>query len=59
MTTRFVAGRAMVTVTLPVPGYYRIAASGPHGSLGWVTVVVVRRHRRAAPGTAGLPRSGL
>jgi phospholipase C len=59
LTTRFVAGRAMVTVTFPVPGYYRIAASGPHGSLGWVTVVVAGRHQRAAPGTAGLPRSGL
>jgi phospholipase C len=59
MTTRFVAGRAMVKVTFPVPGYYRIEASGPHGSLGWVTVVVPGRAHRAAPGTAGLPRSGL
>jgi phospholipase C len=59
MSTRFVAGRAMVRVTFPTTGYYRIMATGPQGSVGWVTIVVLRWHQHGAPGTAGLPRSGF
>jgi phospholipase C len=33
-------GRADVSVSFPAAGYYRIAASGPGGSKGWVTVDV-------------------
>jgi phospholipase C len=39
-------GRALITVRFPIPGYYRVRARGPRGSLGWVTVVV------RAPGNA-------
>jgi hypothetical protein len=34
-------GRASLRVKFGVPGYYRIAAAGPGGSLGWTTVVVL------------------
>jgi len=33
-------GQATMTVSFPSAGYWRIAASGPAGSLGWVTVDV-------------------
>ena len=33
-------GQATFTVKFPTAGYYRIAAAGPNGSLGWVTVDV-------------------
>ncbi|MGH3151311.1 MAG: alkaline phosphatase family protein [Streptosporangiaceae bacterium] len=33
-------GQNTITVTFPSTGYYRIAASGPGGSRGWVTVDV-------------------
>jgi phospholipase C len=33
-------GRAEITVSFPSAGYWRIAASGPGGSQGWVTVDV-------------------
>ncbi|HYZ54723.1 MAG TPA: alkaline phosphatase family protein [Streptosporangiaceae bacterium] len=33
-------GQANITVTFPTAGYYRIAATGPGGSKGWVTVDV-------------------
>jgi phospholipase C len=35
-----VNGRANITVKFPTAGYYRIKASGPNGSAGWVTVDV-------------------
>ena len=31
---------ANVTASFPTAGYYRITASGPNGSKGWVTVDV-------------------
>lgn len=34
------SGQATFTVKFPTAGYYRIAASGPGGSQGWVTVDV-------------------
>ncbi len=34
------AGQASMTVSFPAAGYWRIAASGPGGSKGWVTVDV-------------------
>ena len=34
-------GRASLRVKFPAPGYYRIAAAGPDGSLGWTTVIVL------------------
>jgi phospholipase C len=34
------SGQATFTVKFPTAGYYRIAASGPNGSKGWVTVDV-------------------
>jgi phospholipase C len=34
------SGQANFTVKFPTAGYYRIAASGPNGSQGWVTVDV-------------------
>jgi hypothetical protein len=43
----------------PAPGYYRIEASGPDGSVGWTTVVVLGPHQQPDPGTAGFSRSGL
>jgi phospholipase C len=33
-------GQANITVKFPAAGYYRIAATGPGGSNGWVTVDV-------------------
>jgi phospholipase C len=33
-------GEGSFTATFPQAGYYRIAASGPNGSVGWVTVDV-------------------
>jgi phospholipase C len=33
-------GQASFTVGFPTAGYYRIAAAGPNGSVGWVTVDV-------------------
>jgi hypothetical protein len=35
-----VAGQADVTAKFATAGYYRIQASGPNGSAGWVTVDV-------------------
>jgi hypothetical protein len=34
------SGQANFTVKFPTAGYYRIAASGPNGSQGWVTADV-------------------
>jgi phospholipase C len=33
-------GQATFSVKFPAAGYWRIAAHGPNGSLGWVTVDV-------------------
>jgi phospholipase C len=55
--TALVAGRAMIRVRFPAPGYYRIAATGPDGSVGWTTVVVLAPGQRANAGTSGLPPS--
>jgi phospholipase C len=55
--TALVAGRAMIRVRFPAPGYYRIAAAGPDGSVGWTTVVVLARGQRAPAGGWGLPPS--
>ena len=33
-------GQAQVSVTFPSPGYYRIIAHGPDGSMGWATMDV-------------------
>jgi phospholipase C len=34
------AGRASLRARFPAPGYYRVRAAGPRGSLGWTTIVV-------------------
>jgi phospholipase C len=49
-------GRALITARFPVPGYYRVRARGPHGSIGWLTVAVTGRTGagRRAP-TAATP----
>jgi phospholipase C len=39
-SARLTAGRGTLTVTFKSAGYYRIAATGPGGSVGWVTVDV-------------------
>ncbi len=57
--TALVAGRAMVRLRFPAPGYYRIEASGPDGSVGWTTIVVLGPNQPADAGTSGLPRSGF
>jgi hypothetical protein len=33
-------GQADITVSFPAAGYYRIAATGPGGSKGWLTLDV-------------------
>jgi phospholipase C len=40
-TAMLAGGRASLRVRFPAPGYYRIRADGPHGSLGWTTIVVL------------------
>ena len=57
--TALVAGRAMIRVRFPAPGYYRIEASGPDASVGWTTVVVLGPNQRAYAGTSGFSRSGF
>ncbi|MBO0708098.1 MAG: hypothetical protein J2P44_07010, partial [Candidatus Dormibacteraeota bacterium] len=37
-TVNLSSGTASFTVTFPTAGYYRLSASGPDGSLGWVTI---------------------
>jgi hypothetical protein len=46
-TIAFHGSQANLTVSFPAASYYRIAASGPNGSKGWVTVDV-----GATPNTA-------
>jgi hypothetical protein len=57
--TALVRGRAMVKMRFPTPGYYRIRANGPRGSVGWTTVVVLRPGQHLPPGTWGLSRSTM
>jgi phospholipase C len=57
--TALVAGRAMVRMRFPAPGYYRMEASGPDGTVGWATIVVLGPHQRPDAGTAGFAASGL
>jgi phospholipase C len=57
--TALVAGRAMVRMRFPAPGYYRMEASGPDGIAGWTTIVVLGPHQRPDTGTAGFSASGL
>jgi phospholipase C len=42
-------GQANFTLKFPTAGYYRVAASGPDGSLGWVTVDVGTTPATAPP----------
>jgi phospholipase C len=42
-------GQANFSLTFPAAGYYRVAASGPAGSLGWVTVDVGTTPATAPP----------
>ena len=39
-TVTLTGGLATLTASFPSAGYYRISASGPSGSEGWVTVDV-------------------
>ncbi len=57
--TELVSGRAMIRVRFRAPGYYRVAAAGPQGSVGWSTIVVLPAGRRPSPGTAGFSRTGM
>ena len=58
-------GLGSFTVKFPTAGFYRIQASGPDGSVGWVTVDVgvndntAPLHARAAPQPPGRPRCAL
>lgn len=56
--TRLAAGRAMIRVRFPAPGYYRLAATGPDGSMGWLTAVILTPGEISARNT-GLPRSTM
>jgi hypothetical protein len=40
-SAQLTGGRASLRVKFGTPGYYRIEAAGPAGSLGWTTVVVL------------------
>ena len=57
--TEMLAGRAMIRARFAAPGYYRITAAGPDGSIGWTTLVVLPAHQRPSPATTGFPRTGL
>jgi phospholipase C len=57
--TSLVNGRAMVRARFPRPGYYRVEATGPGGSVGWTTLVVLKPHQHHAHLAEGLPRRGL
>ncbi|WP_203919113.1 phospholipase C [Rugosimonospora africana] len=39
-TVMMTGGQANFTLTFPTVGYYRVAATGPNGSLGWATIDV-------------------
>ena len=57
--TRMRSGRAMIRVRFAKPGYYRVTAAGPDGSVGWTTLVVLPAHRRPSAATAGFSRTGM
>jgi hypothetical protein len=57
--TEMLDGRAMIRVRFAKPGYYRVAARGPDGSVGWTTLVVLPAHHHQGKPTAGYSRSGL
>jgi phospholipase C len=42
-------GQANFTLTFPIVGYYRVAATGPDGGVGWVTVDVGTTPATAPP----------
>ena len=42
-------GQANFTLTFPTAGYYRVAATGPNGDKGWVTVDVGTTPATAPP----------
>ncbi|HEY2575219.1 MAG TPA: alkaline phosphatase family protein [Streptosporangiaceae bacterium] len=46
-------GLGSFTATFPAAGFYRIAATGPNGSLGWVTVDVGVNDNTAPPQLSG------
>jgi phospholipase C len=48
-TVTMTAGQANFTLTFPKAGYYRVAATGPNGSLGWATVDVGTTPATAPP----------
>jgi hypothetical protein len=49
----------MIRVRFAKPGYYRVTAAGPDGSVGWTTLVVLPAHRRPSAATAGFSRTGM
>ena len=57
--TQLTGGRAMIRVRFTKAGYYRIAAAGPDGSVGWTTIVVLPARQHRGKATAGYSRSGL
>lgn len=48
-TVTMSGGQANFTLTFPTAGYYRVAATGPNGSLGWATVDVGTTPATAPP----------
>jgi hypothetical protein len=52
-------GRAAIRVRFDKAGYYRIAAAGPDGSVGWTTIVVLPARQHPGKSTAGYSRSGM
>jgi phospholipase C len=56
---QMLGGRAMIRARFAAPGYYRITAAGPDGSVGWTTVVVLPAHQRPSPATVGYSRTGM
>lgn len=57
--TELLAGRAMIRVRFAAPGYYRVTAAGPDGSVGWTTLVVLPAQHRPSRSTAGFSRTGM
>lgn len=57
--TWMLSGRAMIRVRFAQPGYYWMTESGPAGSAGWATIVVLPPHRRPSKLTAGFTRTGF
>jgi phospholipase C len=57
--TELLAGRAMIRVRFAAPGYYRVTAAGPDGSVGWTTLVVLPAQHRPSRSTTGFSRTGM